>query len=98
MKKYHYKDIGEKKMNRNINDPEMRKKYPVKFEKEPLESVIEFNRLRKKAKKRFKKNKTPFLIIQSVKDRVATFDENNSFLKSNMGPTYGKFVILYDSY
>lgn len=97
IKKYHYKDIGKNKLNNNIYDEKMRKKYPAKFEKEPIESIIEFNKLRNMAQKKYKTNTTPFLVIQSTEDRVATYDENYKFLKKNRGPTYVRFVNVENS-
>ncbi|TYB32176.1 MAG: alpha/beta fold hydrolase [Candidatus Mcinerneyibacterium aminivorans] len=96
-KKYHYKEVEGNKLNKNLYDEEMRKKYPVKFEKEPLESVIEFNKLRKEGRKSYKNNKTPFLVIQSTGDRVAAYNENQEFLRKNIGSTFGRFVSVDDS-
>ena len=82
-KKYNEKKLDGNRGNRSIRDKEMRKRFPVYYEKEPLSAIVQFNIVRKLAKKSISKIDIPFAAFFSEKDRVCSM-KNCDFLKKKM--------------
>ena len=95
-KKYHYKRVDENNGNYNLNDESMRRKYPVVHEKDPIESIIEFNKIRKIALNKIGNIDIKTLAILSKKDRIAVF-KNYKFLKNNVKDSIIEYLILEKS-
>ena len=79
-KRYSYKNPEHNTLNRNLYDPEMREKFRLYYDREPLTAIEEYGKVRKKALQRLQEIHGDAVVILSKTDRVVDFERTKAII------------------
>lgn len=82
-KRYSYKNPEHTTLNRNLYDPEMKEKYRLYYDREPLSAIEEYGHVRRKALLRLRDVSGDAMVILSKSDRVVDFSRTKAIISQH---------------
>lgn len=82
-KRYSYKNPEHTTFNRNLYDPEMKEKYRLFYDREPLRAIEEYGHIRRKALLRIRDVSEDAMVILSESDRVVDFSRTKAIIATH---------------